>query len=283
MANMNNSDIEAKIGERSTNLPWYQVTIPSTKLDGAIRELLEDYAGIPPSEVEPHVQNIRNRAWSIFPYPCIGDFQFLDIVITSFPYYPKLLSRLASPGTKFLDLGCCFGQIIRRLVYDGALPENLYGCDLRTEFFELGYDLFKDEANLKSTLFKADIFDEDNVDMKRLEGDIDVIYAGSFLHMYGWGDQVKICKILARAMKKEGSVLMGRQGGGKVAKEVTFPLHEENKMFIHNAESFRKMWDEATETTGTRWKVECEEVQLRSDDWKGAEGMVWIQFIIFRE
>lgn len=55
---MNNSDIEAKIGERSTNLPWYQVTIPSTKLDGAIRELLEDYAGVPPSEVEPHVQNI---------------------------------------------------------------------------------------------------------------------------------------------------------------------------------------------------------------------------------
>lgn len=88
--------------------------------------------------------------------------------------------------------------------------------------------------------------------MKKLEGDIDVIYAGSFLHLYGWDDQVKICKILARAMKKEGSVLMGRQGGGKVAKEVTFPLHEENKMFVHNAESFRKMWDEATETTGTK-------------------------------
>ncbi|KAF7905666.1 hypothetical protein BELL_0652g00020 [Botrytis elliptica] len=283
MANMNNSDIEVKIEERSTNLPWYQLTIPSAKLDGAIRELLEDYAGFPPSEVEPHVYKIRNRAWSIFPYPCIGAFQFLDIVITSFPYYPTLLTRLASPGTKFLDLGCCFGQVIRRLVYDGALPENLYGCDLRAEFFELGYDLFKDKVNLKSTLFKADIFDEDNVDMKRLEGDIDVIYAGSFLHMYGWDDQVKICKILAKAMKKEGSVLMGRQGGGKVAKEVTFPLHEESKMFVHNAESFRKMWDEASEASGTKWKVECEEVQLRSDDWKGAEGMVWVQFVIFRE
>ncbi|KAF5871520.1 putative methyltransferase domain-containing protein [Botrytis fragariae] len=283
MANGNNADIEVKIEERSTNLPWYQLTIPSTKLDGAIRELLEDYAGIPLSEVEPHVYNIRKRAWSIFPYPCIGAFQFLDIVITSSPYYPTLLSRLASPGTKFLDLGCCFGQVIRRLVYDGALPENLYGCDLRAEFFELGYDLFKDKDNLKSTLFKADIFDEDNVDMKRLEGDIDVIYAGSFLHLYGWDDQVKICKILARAMKKEGSVLMGRQGGGKFAKEVTFPLHEENKMFVHNAESFRKMWDEVSETTGTKWKVECKEVQLRSDDWKGAEGMVWVQFIIFRE
>lgn len=58
MANMNNSGIEAKIEERSTYLPWYQLTVPSTKLDGAIRELLEDYAGFPSSEVEPHVYNI---------------------------------------------------------------------------------------------------------------------------------------------------------------------------------------------------------------------------------
>jgi hypothetical protein len=123
---------------------------------------------------------------------------------------------------------------------------------LRAEFFELGYDLFKDKGNLKSTLFKADIFDEDNVDMKRLEGDIDIIYAGSFLHLYGWDDQIKICKTLSRLMKKEGTVLMGRQSGGKVVKEVTFPLHEENKMFVHNTESFRKMWDKASEATGTK-------------------------------
>ncbi|KAM3079408.1 hypothetical protein ACMFMG_005840 [Clarireedia jacksonii] len=202
-----------KIAERSTDVPWYESTIPAEKLDGAARDLLENYSKIPSSEVESHIYDIRTRAWETFPYPCIGGFRFLDLAISSFPYYPTLLSRLSSTETKFLDLGCCFGQEIRKIVHDGAPSEKLHGCDLRSEFFDLGYDLFKDKDTLKTTFFSADIFDEENENMKKVEGDIDFVYAGSFLHLFGWDEQVKICKRLARILKKEGSVVMGRQVG----------------------------------------------------------------------
>ncbi|PQE24513.1 methyltransferase domain-containing protein [Rutstroemia sp. NJR-2017a WRK4] len=257
-----------KIAERSTDVPWYEKTIPAEKLDGAARELLENYSKIPPSEVESHVYNIVrfpftkecNKAWSVFPFPCIGGFRFLDLAIASSPYYPTLLSRLSTSDTKFLDLGCCVGQELRKLVHDGAPSEKLYGCDLRSEFYDVGYDLFKDKDTLKTTFLTADIFDEENEDLKKLEGDIDVVYAGSFLHLFGWDDQVKICKRLTKILKKEGSVVMGRQVGEVTAGERTHTVDTSRTLFVHNKESFERMWKEVGESTGT--KVCCHHYHL---------------------
>jgi hypothetical protein len=47
-----------KIAERSIDVPWYERTIPAEKLDGAARDLLENYSKIPSAEVESHVYNI---------------------------------------------------------------------------------------------------------------------------------------------------------------------------------------------------------------------------------
>jgi hypothetical protein len=57
----------------------------------------------------------RAKAFSIFPYPCIGMYRFLDLSILSTDVYPEVLRRLKG-GEKLLDLGCCFGQEIRQLV-----------------------------------------------------------------------------------------------------------------------------------------------------------------------
>ncbi|PQE25504.1 methyltransferase domain-containing protein [Rutstroemia sp. NJR-2017a BBW] len=257
-----------KIAERSTDVPWYEKTIPAEKLDGAARELLENYSKIPPLEVESHVYNIRNRAWNVFPFPCIGGFRFLDLAIASSPYYPTLLSRLSTSDTKFLDLGCCVGQELRKLVQDGAPSEKLYGCDLRSEFYDVGYDLFKDKDTLKTTFLTADIFDEENEDLKKLEGDIDVVYAGSFLHLFGWDDQVKICKRLTKILKKEGSVVMGRQVGEVTAGERPHTVDTSRTHYVHNKESFERMWKEVGESTGTKWRVECEMVDSGSANWR---------------
>ncbi|KAF9734977.1 methyltransferase domain-containing protein [Paraphaeosphaeria minitans] len=57
-------------------------------------------------------------------------------------------------------MACCFGQGIRQLVADGAPPENIFGCDLRKEYVELGYQLFRDHGRLHGQLLTADIFEK---------------------------------------------------------------------------------------------------------------------------
>ena len=99
--------------------------------------------------------------------------------ISASPYYPTVLRRLKSGNENFLDLGCCFGQELRKVAADGAPSARLYACgDLRPEFFELGYKLFRDRDSLASTFIAADIFNPPAA-LTSLDGSFDVIYAGS--------------------------------------------------------------------------------------------------------
>ena len=70
----------------------------------------------------------REKAWQTFPYPCIGKFDFLTLSISIHPCYSRVLATLAAPDAQanLLDLGCCFGQDIRKLVHDGAPAINLF-------------------------------------------------------------------------------------------------------------------------------------------------------------
>ena len=95
----------------------------------------------------------RDKAWEIHPRPYIGQLRFLDLTLSESPSYPDILARLKNdPEAKFLDLGCCFGQDIRKLVYDGAPAPSLYGAELRREFVELGFDCFRDRDKIAATV-----------------------------------------------------------------------------------------------------------------------------------
>lgn len=160
-------------------------------------------------------------------------------------------------GGKLLDLGCCFGQDMRLLAADGAPAENLYGVDLEPQFLDLGFELFRDREKLhnKATFMAADIFDPESP-LQRLNGQFDVVQTGSFLHLFGWDQSVQAAVTIATLLKREKGVLVvGRQIGGAQ------PGAEESSMvksYRHNADSFRKMWDEVGEKTGDRWVVTVE-------------------------
>jgi len=281
MAQTTAPDAAEEVGGR----PSYRADI-GEKLGGSARELLENYSKIPSAEVEEHVYKIRDEAWAVFPYPCIGGFRFLDLAISLSPDYPAILHRLKSGNENFLDLGCCFGQELRKLAADGAPTDRLYGADLRPEFFDLGYKLFRDQGTLKSKFLAADIFDPASP-LAELDGKIDIIYAGSFLHLFGYDQQVAVCKRMVKLLRdREGSVVLGRQGGNLVSGEHAH--RRGGTVFRHNAESFRKMWEEVGEATGTKWRVELEmmvperaEAKERGDA-RGSEGRR-IRFSVFRE
>jgi len=261
---------------------------PGEKLGELARDLLENYSKVSPEEVENHVKKIRDEAWDIFPYPCIGGFRFLDFAIATAPEYLTVIARLKTGNENFLDLGCCFGQELRKVAFDGAPTEHLYGCDLREEFFDLGYKLFRDKEILKSQFIVADIFEPSSA-LSSLYGKMDIIYAGSFLHLFGWAEQVEICKQIVKLLKdKKGSMLLGRQVGNLDAGEIFHRSNEGGTMFRHNGESFKKMWDEVGELTKTKWRVETEMIhpgERYMDERIDAHGpkMRRIRFSVFRE
>ncbi|KAF1962140.1 hypothetical protein CC80DRAFT_487676 [Byssothecium circinans] len=113
-----------------------------------------NYSKLPSEKIPSHIKKIRDEAFKIHPCPCLAAFAFLDLMVTDSPHYATILQRLKS-GETYLDLGCCVGQDIRKLVYDGAPSENTYGCDLESGFLDMGYDFFLDKTELKTTFIAA--------------------------------------------------------------------------------------------------------------------------------
>ena len=125
------------------------------------------------------------------------------------------------------------------MVTDGAPQECLYGADLRPEFFDLGYKLFNDSKTLKSKFIATDIFDP-SPQLIDLYKTIDVIYAGAFLHLFGYAEQVEVCKQIVKLLRdKKDSLVLGRQVGNLEADEVTHGNNKSKSRFRY-VNHFRK-------------------------------------------
>ena len=84
-------------------------------------------------------------------------------------------------GASLLDLGCCCGQDLCKLVRDGVPSDNLYGAELFQELHDMGYNMFLDRNWFKANMYQADIFDPEGP-LKELEGRMDIVYVGLFLY-----------------------------------------------------------------------------------------------------
>ncbi|KAI9750327.1 MAG: hypothetical protein M4579_006512 [Chaenotheca gracillima] len=246
--------------DRSQELaPWYTETL--TSVPDNVRKVLETYSHVPAEEVESHILSLRERAWSICPYPCIGQFRFLDLSISIHPYYPNVISRLlpsSTPGVpstrdpaNFLDLGCCLGQDFRALAAAGVPVSQLHGAELEPAFIDLGFDLFRDRDRVPASRFvtPADIFAESFFDTPEpgkdasggrgvfapLLGKMDVIYAASFFHLFDWEGQLEIARRVIKLMRPvPGSVVLGRQAGNLQAGSQESRMNEWLNVFKKN-------------------------------------------------
>lgn len=263
------------------------------------RELLETYAGVPSGQVVAHAVALvssvvylsnflsfcihtlrsdgrlffelcadcvqRDEAFTIYPWPCIGQMRFLRLTLSSYPSYPRILSRLkaADDPCSLLDVGCCFGQDVRKLVVDGVPSDRVVGLDLAPQFYNLGRRLFRDDVEvngrpvLEFDFYARDITD-DAADWAPLQNRFDVLNLTSFLHIWNWDTQVKVaCRLVSFFRKRPGVFAVGSSLGSRVGGE--FPnLEGDGTNFRQSPETFEKFWKEVGERTETRWDVQSD-------------------------
>jgi hypothetical protein len=164
------------------------------------------------------------------------------------------VSRLRDPASSdaLLDVGCCVAQTIRYLVMSGADPSRLYATDLQADFWEIGYDLFRDRDRLPETTFVAgDLLDPADENLARLDGKATLVHAAHFFHLFSWDDQVRAAERIVKFldMERGNCEVFGRMIGSSK------PGVAGRDRYLHDETSFQRLWDEVGERTGTRWKV----------------------------
>lgn len=120
----------------------------------------------------------------------------------------------------------------------------------------MGYDFFLDRNRLNSTFIAADFFDLSS-DLAQFDGQFDILYAGSFLHLFGWSQQVTACKRMVSLLRPTpGALLVGRQIGSSIPGEYRHQAGDEGIMYRHDIASFKRMWKLIEKETDTEWDVE---------------------------
>ncbi|RFU32579.1 hypothetical protein B7463_g3763, partial [Scytalidium lignicola] len=208
----------------------------------------------------------------------------------------------SKPDKKLLDLGCCVGQELRSLAYNGVPSANLYGSDLIDTYLTTSYELFNDKDSFKGTLVPADAFSSTiwEKEWKGWEGSFDVVHTGLFLHLFSWERQVILCQHIIKLLKtskgqgeNDGVVFLGEmlglEGGGEKETGIKGSGGVQHVVFLHDVDSMRKLWDEAAEKTGTagQWKVDGKlniggKYAMAASSFFQGEGVGWFVFTIER-
>ncbi|MCJ1369098.1 hypothetical protein MMC20_000306 [Loxospora ochrophaea] len=213
------------------------------------------------------------------------------------PSYPRLLSRLKDddaepcdvPPVKLIDVGCGFGQDLRKLVYDGVASERLIGLDIRNDFLELGYELFLDRATFTGKFIAANVFDH-SVDspVQSIQSQMDVVHAASFLHLFGWDEQIQACRGLSQLLKNEpGTMILGRHIGSRESGEYPHKTNPSGVTFSHDPTTFETMWRDVSRRTNTEWQVsatfenDLDPTNADKRNWKGGK-FEWLYFEVTR-
>ena len=212
----------------------------------------------------------RDKAWGIFPWPCVGEFWFLSFGLSKHPLYTSVVLPRLKTGATLLDLGACLAQDLRKCVYDGAPATNLYASDLFAEYEDLSYELWQDRDRFPQGHYIADDILADNKDfsvgnlmMKLGPGMTDIISITMFLHLFDYNNQLKVAtRILRLLSNKPGSLILGSQAGVVEATEQDLkPPFDKTKdgekrtVFRHSPSSFTKLWEEAGIAAGVPLRV----------------------------
>ncbi|EGN92922.1 hypothetical protein SERLA73DRAFT_190280 [Serpula lacrymans var. lacrymans S7.3] len=158
----------------------------------------------------------------------------------------------------FLDIGCCMGTDVRKLVVDGYPPNKVIASDLCSEFWDIGKKLFKADAEGDKIRFIQEDITE--LDPKALESmpspdntlaapntlsDLhqrcSVIHISYVFHFFSKEQQYNLaCTLASLLSPKPGSIIFGAQVGLAEAGERTSAMGY--KTFGQCPLSWKELW-----------------------------------------
>ncbi|KAI0160835.1 hypothetical protein GGR52DRAFT_148359 [Hypoxylon sp. FL1284] len=253
----------------------FQETLES--LPKSLEDVLTSYSGVPKDEQVEHVLKVRNEAYEYFPYPCLGMFRFVNLDLAAhYAYEDHVRLPLQQPvpdgATEplFLDLGTCFGQDVRKLVYDGARVERLWASDIEPKFIELGFELFKDAHKLPNDHFLCPgnlLSDLPDDRLRQLYGKVTILHMTAVFHLFSLQDQKRAADRCLRLLRKDtgGPVLLL---GSQVGSTVPGPYQGQNissgytHKYRHDGQTWAELWQEVC--GGEEWKEKVKKVETTS-------------------
>jgi len=203
------------------------------------------------------------------PFPCVGEFGFLELNLSRSPSYAKAVARLKSDSSLLhLDVGCCVGQDIRRLVVDGVPSSQIIGLELEQGFIDIGYSLFKDRGRLETKFLCADILNDIHT-LSEFKGKVTSIHLGHVIHVFNRKEQKIVLGNLLGLLVNDGTgmlfgSLVGHDDG------LTQPAMKGKMTLLHNLQTWKRMWKEVEEETGCKVKMWEEAKHLSAEERYGS-------------
>ncbi|KAI0027979.1 hypothetical protein K488DRAFT_59916 [Vararia minispora EC-137] len=221
-------------------------------------------------KLEKHVISIQQEALKVYPYPCIIFYDFIKPYMARIPAYPDVLhSGRACKGAVLVDLGCGFGNNIRKAVLDGWPVENCVATDLRAVFWEYGHKLFRSTPEtFPASFIQGSILDPTIIaehpplsigsdpptqrpsdlrsltSLNHLRGHVFICFAGYFFHLFTYDDQARLARALAGLLSPvRGATILGLQVS--TGKREPWSLTLGYALMSHSVESWEEMWKEA--------------------------------------
>ncbi|KAJ3863730.1 hypothetical protein EV359DRAFT_42526 [Lentinula novae-zelandiae] len=252
--------------------------------------------GIEEEEIlKERIAQVAQKAVDVYPYHCIRTFGFLRFrILRSQSGYKQLLELGATRrDALFLDLGCCFGNDLRKAIEDGFPAQNVIASDLRPDFWNFGHELFNTNPTTFPVVFvPGDVLDPSFISihpplllpppntpptksllhpnpnsLNPLRGHLSAIHTSAFFHLFKKDDQLLIAKKLASLLSPvPGSVIFGSHRGAPTPQE-----GEGTLFYRHSPTSWKEMWEREVFGGGDLIRVDA---GLSLDD-KSREILCW--------
>lgn len=128
----------------------------------------------------------------------------------------------------------------------------------------------------------ADVFD-DQSDLVKYAGQMNIINAASFFHLFDWDQQVAVAKRVVELLRPQSdSLLIGRQAGHTESGVRSWGAHP-SKAFRHNLDSWKELWMQVGNETNTKWSVGTWAEPWEENDISGHDdGSFRLRFVVRR-
>ena len=145
---------------------------------------------------------------------------------------------------------------------------------------------------VRAHFIRDDILAEESSLIRKLPGTVDIMVAGDFLHLFSWDAQLEAAARMVRLSKaQQGTVIIGKQIGRRPAEAVVNQWTAKDAMYLHDENTFQRMWADVAEKTGTKRAVRVKMVEFGDTGfWGPKEDFAWmsprnvgIQFVLTRQ